>query len=78
MMKKGLSRAAGGKVSGNTATARKPAGNKPMAKKAATGKPAAKTATHILSAPKGPRTLTHRSIKRAVEKVFAERYGTNA
>ena len=36
------------------------------------------TASHIMPAPKGPRTLTHRQIKRGVEKVFEERYGRGA
>ena len=29
--------------------------------------------SYILSAPKGPRTLSHRRIKQAVERVFQER-----
>lgn len=37
-----------------------------------------KAASHILSAPKGARTLTHRKIKQAVERVFKERYGADA
>jgi len=40
-------------------------------------KPERELAAHILSAPKGPRTLTHREIKKAVEKVFRERYGAH-
>lgn len=35
-------------------------------------------AAHILSAPKGPRTLSHRQIKQAVKSVFQDRYGVNA
>lgn len=60
-------------------TARKVASGKTTARKAAARKPAAKKGeTYILSAPKGPRTLTHRQIKQAVEKVFEERYGADA
>ncbi len=43
------------------------------AKKAVAEKSAA---AHILSAPKGPRTVSHRKIKDAVEKVFRERAHT--
>lgn len=39
---------------------------------------AKKAASHILSAPKGARTLTHREIKQAVERVFEERHGADA
>jgi AhpD family alkylhydroperoxidase len=49
------------------------AGGKVVVKKAA-----AKASSYILSAPKGARTLTHREIKQVVEKVFKERYGTDA
>jgi hypothetical protein len=48
-----------------------------VGKKAIAGKAAAKRATYILSAPKGARTLTHREIKQAVEKVFEEHYDQN-
>jgi hypothetical protein len=33
----------------------------------------AKAAAHILQAAKGPRTVSHRKIREAVEKVFRER-----
>jgi hypothetical protein len=33
----------------------------------------AKAAAHILQAAKGPRTVSHRKIKEAVDKVFRER-----
>jgi hypothetical protein len=33
----------------------------------------AKAGAHILQAAKGPRTISHRKIKEAVEKVFRER-----
>ncbi len=33
----------------------------------------AKAAAHILQAAKGPRTISHRKIEEAVEKVFRER-----
>jgi hypothetical protein len=47
-------------------------------KKVTVRKPAAgKAVTRILSAANGARTLTHRQIKQAVEKVFEERYGTD-
>ena len=43
-------------------------------KKAVSAKVAsAKAAAHILPAAKGPRTVSHRTIKAAVEKVFRER-----
>jgi histone H1/5 len=49
------------------------------AKKAVARKAIAKkAATYILSAPKGARTLTHRKIKQAVERVFEGRYGADA
>lgn len=61
------------------AMARKMASGKATARKAAARKLAAKKAgTYILSAPKGPRTLTHRQIKQAVDKVFEEHYGADA
>jgi hypothetical protein len=47
-------------------------------RKAASKRVAKSAATYILSAPKGARVLTHREIKRAVERVFEERYGTDA
>jgi len=34
-------------------------------------------ASYILSAPKGVRTLSHRTIKQAVERAFLKRYGAN-
>lgn len=34
-------------------------------------------ASHILSPAKGPRTIPHRRIKAAVEKVFRERLGSD-
>ena len=40
---------------------------------AKTAKSAKSAAAHILAAPKGPRTVSHRRIKDAVEKVFRER-----
>ena len=40
------------------------------AKKARVSK---RAAAHIMSAPKGPRTVSHQRIKAAVEKVFRER-----
>jgi hypothetical protein len=45
------------------------------AKKASARKAAA---PHILAAPKGPRTVSHRRIKQAVDKVFRERSGADA
>lgn len=45
------------------------------ARKAGVAKSAA---AHILSAPKGPRTVSHRKMKDAVEKVFRERAHTGA
>ncbi len=56
------------------------AGSKPVRSgKAATKKaPATNAASHILSAPKGPRTLTHREIEQAIRKVFKDRYGADA
>jgi hypothetical protein len=45
------------------------ASTKACAAKTASGKAAA----HILPAAKGPRTVSHRKIKEAVEKVFRER-----
>lgn len=53
-------------------TASKSAGA-PSAKKASFAKSAA---AHVLSAPKGPRTVTHRELKAAVDKVFRERAAT--
>lgn len=47
-------------------------------RKSAKATAAKKAAAYILSAPAGHRTLSHREIKKAVEKVFEERYGTNA
>ena len=42
-------------------------------------KAAPKTAaSHILSAPKGYRTLSHRTVKKAIEEIFEERYGADA
>ncbi len=49
----------------------------PKAKKAPRAD-ASKAASYILSAPKGARTLTHRTIKQAVERVFEARYGADA
>jgi hypothetical protein len=47
--------------------------------KTASGHPAAKSpAAHIKAAPKGPRTVSHRRIVAAVEKVFRERSMANA
>ena len=43
-----------------------------------TAKKAAKGAGYILAAPKGPRTVSHRRIKQAVDKVFRERSGADA
>ncbi len=43
-----------------------------------TAKPRKSTADHILAAPKGPRTVSHRRIKDAVEKVFQERSRADA
>jgi hypothetical protein len=37
-----------------------------------------KAASHILSPPRGARTLTHREIRQAVERVFEERYSKDA
>ncbi len=34
-------------------------------------------ASYVLSAPKGPRTISHRRIKEAVEKVVRERHVAN-
>ncbi len=45
--------------------------------KAARAGTAGSTASYILSAPKGARTLSHRRIKTAVEKVFRERAEAN-
>ncbi|MBV9537404.1 MAG: hypothetical protein JOY70_00575 [Acidisphaera sp.] len=45
-----------------------------LAKKAGVAKGAA---AHVLSAPKGPRTVTHRELKAAVDKVFRERAATS-
>lgn len=59
------SQAAGGK----TGTA------KAMAKRTAAAKAAA---THIMAAPKGPRTICHRMIVAAVEKVFRNRTNADA
>jgi hypothetical protein len=64
-------------------TVKKGAPKKALAKKWGVAKPASKrvaksAATYILSAPKGARVLTHREIKRAVERVFEDRYGTDA
>jgi hypothetical protein len=57
--------------------ARKAAPAKPVSGKPSPARPAkttsAKPAAHILPAAKGPRTVSHRKIKEAVEKVFRER-----
>ena len=45
--------------------------------KAARPGKAGQAASYILSAPKGPRTVSHRQIKTAVEKVFRERAEAN-
>jgi hypothetical protein len=52
----------------------------PAAKKAAapTARSAKSKASYILAAPKGSRTVSHRRIKEAVEKVFRERAQPNA
>jgi hypothetical protein len=34
-------------------------------------------ASYVLSAPKGPRTISHKQIKQAVEKVFRDRLAGN-
>lgn len=39
---------------------------------------AKETSVRILSAPRGPRTVTHDQLKRAVTKVFRERTPTRA
>jgi hypothetical protein len=58
---------------------KKTAPAKPASSKAASIKTraakvgSAKAAAHILEAAKGPRTVSHRKIKEAVEKVFRER-----
>lgn len=63
------------KGSGRVASAtERRAGDQTAVKRAA----AQKAASHILSAPKGPRRLTHREIKEAVERVFVRRYGADA
>jgi hypothetical protein len=49
--------------------ARKRAANHPASRAGRTRNPAA----HIMAAPKGPRTVSHRRIVEAVEKVFRER-----
>jgi hypothetical protein len=52
----------------------KPAFNKIRSAKAPTTKAAtAQAAAHILPAAKGPRTISHRMIEEAVDKVFRER-----
>jgi hypothetical protein len=43
------------------------------AKAVAKGEAMAKAAAHIMAAPKGPRTVSHRKIVAAVEKVFRAR-----
>jgi len=44
-----------------------------MTRKAGKKASGAKAAAHILDAAKGPRTVSHRRIKSAVEKVLRER-----
>jgi len=39
---------------------------------------ASQPAVKILSAPPGPRTVSHRDLKKAIEKVFRERQHANA
>jgi hypothetical protein len=52
----------------------KPASTKAGASKAGSAKvTSAKASAHILPAAKGPRTVSHRQIKEAVDKVFRER-----
>jgi len=41
-------------------------------------KPSPSAAAHILQPAKGPRTISHRQIKDAVEKIFRERSRTDA
>jgi hypothetical protein len=54
------------------------------AKKPAAGRPASKAvgarspAAHIMAAPKGPRTVSHRRIAEAVDRIFRERTMANA
>ena len=47
-----------------------------VAVKRAVTKPA--RASYILEAPKGPRTVSHRKIKAAVDKLFSNRIKTSA
>jgi hypothetical protein len=47
-------------------------------KKASKPSVTGKAAAHILSAPKGPRSVTHDQIKKAVAKVFRERHSADA
>ncbi len=53
---------------------------KKSAARAAPRKAAARSSTagHIMEAPKGPRTVSHRRIQEAVEKVFRERNPAHA
>lgn len=50
-------------------------GTKARSRKAA--KPP-RTAVKILSAPSGPRTVSHSELKKAIEKVFRERHHASA
>lgn len=71
----GVPRAASEQPSGNVSFRTK----KETGSKAAVKKPAVQgAASHILSAPRGARTLTHREIKQAVDRVFVKRYGAGA
>jgi hypothetical protein len=59
---------------GKKAALAKPASSKAASIKTRAAKVgSAKAAAHILEAAKGPRTVSHRKIKEAVEKVFRER-----
>jgi len=50
-------------------------GTKVASRKAAK---ASRPAFKILSAPRGPRTVSHSDLKKAIEKVFRERQHANA
>jgi hypothetical protein len=81
--KKALAQAFSAKVTLKKATPKKAQAKKWVAsstisRKAASKRVAKEAATYILSAPRGARVLTHREIKQAVERVFEERYGTDA
>lgn len=64
---------------GTRTSDRAPAKPKRRAKAAASSRDATPgPAAHIKPAPKGPRTVSHRRIVEAVEKVFRERNMTHA